>query len=537
MTRDAARLGAQTFDVLVAGGGVGGLTIAYDAALRGLSVALVERDDFGSAEPPGSSWTLDVRRPRLTTFFLGAGREWIRERRTLARIVPYAIQQVSVALPLYRSVVDGRLANRFHLMSEHLLALDRNRDVPRSLQLPAPRVISRGEAAERFPGLRRQGLTGAALWYEYLPPEPDRMTLIWARAASRQGAVLANYVEIAALRNDGRRVVGADATDRLTGARVELHARVVVDATGGDTPGSPGQPPRGWSKIVSLVTRREAGGDVLGGWTESGRLLLLFPWRGRALVGTWDMAWPPGESGEALAASDLGRMVGDANRAFPTLDLTPADIAEVHVRRLPGHGRGNSTLAIQDPATAGVDGLVTVAVAEGTTARAVAERVTDLVVGKLGRSAPKCRTALVPLPGGDFGDAISLVARIRRDYDAAFPSDTIPHLVAAYGSEARDVLSLAMSRPAWQARPADTTPVIGAQLAWAARHEMAMTLEDAVMRRTPLGTLGLPGDASLVRAADILGEELGWPPDRREQEIARFRASHGRYGTSNASKT
>jgi glycerol-3-phosphate dehydrogenase len=533
MIRDVARLGAQTFDVLVIGGTPCGLAIAYDAALRGLSVALIDRDDFGSGRSFGYLPTLDVRCPQFSVVSPAAAREWMSERRTLARIVPYAIRPVAVVLPLYRSVLGGKLATRIRLLSDSLLAFDRNRDVPQLLSLPSPEILSRGEAAERYPGLRRQGLTGAAVWHEYLATEPDRLTVVWALAAARQAAVLANHVEITAVRRDAARVVAVDVEDRLNGASTGVSARIVVDATGGAALPSLGVTPLPSSNVVSLVIPRDAADDVLGGRGQSGQRLFLVPFRGGALVSGWE--WPAGgqEKG-AVTQADLQRWVADANHAFPTLDLRPDHVTRIHVERVPSRSPGGSAVAIRDHAKDGIEGLISVTSAHDLTARAVAERVTDLVARRLGRPPSRCRTAFVPLPGGDFGDATSLVARVRRDFDAAFPSDTIPHLVAAYGSECRDVLSLAGSRSEWHARIDERSAAIGGELIWAARHEMAVTLEDALVRRTPLSAVALPDESALGRAANVLGDELGWSADRRQREIATLRTA---YGTSNALKT
>jgi glycerol-3-phosphate dehydrogenase len=126
------------------------------------------------------------------------------------------------------------------------------------------------------------------------------------------------------------------------------------------------------------------------------------------------------------------------------------------------------------------------------------------------------------------------VADARREHDEGLPADTIPHLIAAYGSRYRDVLDLAAARPEWRTRIARDSPVIGAELAHAARKEMAPTLGDVVIRRTPLGALGHPGDEPLARAAAIVGRELHWPTDRQREEVA---AVQKFYGTVNALKT
>jgi glycerol-3-phosphate dehydrogenase len=149
----------------------------------------------------------------------------------------------------------------------------------------------------------------------------------------------------------------------------------------------------------------------------------------------------------------------------------------------------------------------------------VAQRVTDTVLSKLKRSPVPCRTAVTPLPGGSLRDVGLAIADARREFDQGLPTDTIPHLIAAYGSRYRDVMEIAASRPDWRSRVAPDSPVIGAELIHAVRSEMAPTLADAVVRRTPLGALGHPGDAALQRAAVLVGEELGWDAGRRQQEI------------------
>ena len=150
----------------------------------------------------------------------------------------------------------------------------------------------------------------------------------------------------------------------------------------------------------------------------------------------------------------------------------------------------------------------------------MAERVTDIIFTKLARETVACRTATTALPGGGARDVSLAIAEARRDHDDGLPTDTIPHLMHAYGSRYRDVLDIAEGRPELRTRIADDSPVIGAELVWAARHEMAMTLADAVVRRTPLGALGHPGEPALARAAAIVGNELNWLSDRKQAEIA-----------------
>src|SRR5690242_7051528 len=143
MIRDLDQLTARTFDLLVVGGGIYGLAIAYDAAQRGLSVALVERGDFGSGSSFNHLRTIHGGLRYLQTLDLARARESVRERRTTARIAPHAVRPLPFALPLYRSLTRGRLAMRAGFTLDRIVAFDRNQDVIASHQLPAGRVVSR----------------------------------------------------------------------------------------------------------------------------------------------------------------------------------------------------------------------------------------------------------------------------------------------------------------------------------------------------------------------------------------------------------
>jgi glycerol-3-phosphate dehydrogenase len=529
VVRDLDRLTVRPFDVLVVGGGIYGLTIAYDAAQRGLAVALIERDDFGGGASFNHLRTIHGGLRYLQSFDLRRSRESMRERRTVARIAPHLVQPVPFALPLYRSLMRGKLAMRAGFLLDRLVSAGRNRGVPAPLRLPAGRVISRPSAIERFPGLRRQGLTGAAVFHDYVTTESDRLTFSYALAAVEHGATLANHLEGLEPIVEGRRVSGVRARDAIGGRKLDIAAQVVVNATGsavdvllkplGLASGVP------MLKAMNLVTRREAGDEALGGRARSGRNLFLVPWRRRALFGTWESSRPCDLGDTAVDPADVHSFIGELNEAFPALDLTIDDVTLVHRGVVPAVLRnGRVSLEgreqVRDHAAQGIEGIVTVAGTKYTTARATAERITHMLLTKLRRPSTACRTPVTALPGGSLRDVMLAVAEARRDHDTGLPSDSIPHLVAAYGSRYRDVLDLAREHQEWRARIAPDSPVIGAELVWAVRKEMAVTLADAVMRRTPVGALGCPPADALSGAAAIVGDELNWSEDRRRQEVA-----------------
>ena len=291
-------------------------------------------------------------------------------------------------------------------------------------------------------------------------------------------------------------------------------------------------------KAMNLVTRREAGAEARGPFRLRGAISFSSPGAGRALFGTWESSRATSSDDVGVRDAEVDAFIADLNLAFPALDLKPDDVSLVHRGVVPGAAGPHGSVTLEgheqfrdhgradagDAASVRVEGLITIAGTKYTTARAVAERVTTAVVAKLGREFQVCRTATTALPGGDLGDVALAIARARREHDAVLPSDTIPHLVAAYGSRFPHVIEIAADRPDWRTRIADTSPVIGAEIIWAVRHEMAVTLSDAVIRRTPLGALGFPGDAAAEQAAAIMAGELGWSDDRTRAEVAALRA-------------
>ena len=339
--------------------------------------------------------------------------------------------------------------------------------------------------------------------FDYETVEADRLTFAWALAAANHGAVIANHVEatrMLAVDSGGRRrVAGVRARDRLSGRELEIGAQVTVNATGGAVDRL--LEPLGLSarapllKALNLVTRRPGGEHALGGRAASGRHLFVVPWRGRALFGTWESGQASTPDARLVSEAEVMSFIGELNQAFPSLVLKIDEVALVHRGLVPAVAGGDGRLSLQgrermrDHASEGVEGLVTIAGTKYTTARAVAERVTDRLAAKLHRAVVPCRTAATPLPGGDL----------------------------------RDVLDLASSQPAWSQPVADGSPVIGAQLIWAVRQEMAVTLCDAVVRRTMLGALGHPGDGAAKRVARLIGGELHWSEQRVREELATLR--------------
>lgn len=478
MPRAFDSLTSRTFDLLVVGGGIYGLTIARDAAQRGLTVALIERSDFGSGSSFNHLRTIHGGLRYLQTLDLARARESIRERATLARIAPWALSPMRFVLPLGESLTRGPLAMRAGFALDRLTSVDRNRHVPPTHALPSGRVLTPRRAVAEFPALQGMPMAGAAVWSDYVTEEADRLTLSWGLAAARDGAVLFNYVEATGLLRRGKQVVGATARDVETDYAMEIAAHVVVNATGGvlDALLAPVGVATGLPMLraVNLVTSREAPPYAIGGLGSSGRNLFMVPWRGRALFGTWESARAVDRTATGVPEETIDAAITDINHAFPSWSISRADVTLVHRGIVPavvqpdGSVRLDGTEHIHDHADRGVDGLISVAGTKYTTARGVAARTIDLVFRKLSRPAVRSATATTPLP---------------------------------------------------------PPPASGeALLRHAAQAEQVVHLDDAIMRRTAIGALGRPDSTLLARAAAVVGDALGWSESDRAREISRANA-------------
>lgn len=536
LTRELAALAGRRFDVLVVGGGVHGLAVAYDAAQRGLATALVERDDFGSGASFNHQKTAHGGLRSLQSGDLRRARESVVERRTLARIAPRLLRPMPFLIGTYRSLMRSRLALRAAFRIDLLVGHDRNTGVEPELRLPRPRLVSRGAAERLFPGIRREGLTGGATWYDYQIVETDRLTLGLALAAAAHGAVLANHAEAVEFVREGRTVAGARVRDRLTGQEIEVRARLTINAAGsraGEMMAALGvRRELPLVKAMNLMTTRPAGDIALASPTRDGRMLTLTPWRGRALVGTSQSTTFVDAASEPVTADEVAAFVADANDAFPHLQLTAGHITLVHRGVVPADRdrRGRPTLKrhaeILDHDREGVPGAMTVIGVKYTTARAVAERAVDAAARKLGASVPRCRTATEVLPGASIADHEALAIETAARLGVQVPPASLAHLTALYGARSADIIALGAASPDLLEPLSPDTPALAAEVVHAIRREAARRLDDVLMHRCSIGAAGWPGDAAVQRTAAIAAAELGWTAEETEEQIARLR---GRY--------
>jgi len=533
--RDVEVLGSTTFDLLIVGGGIHGLMTAYEAAARGMRVALVEAGDFAAATSFNHQRTAHGGLRSLGSGRIGLAREAIRERRTLARIAPRLLRPLPFIVGTYRSVTKGRLALRAAFQIDKYLARRRNDGVEPELHLPPPRLTSRAATLKLFPGIRQDGLTGGASWYDYQIVYSDRLAIAVAEAADANGVVLVNYAEAIGALKDGSRVAGMRVRDALTGTEADVSAALTINAAGpragevarmfGVTGAAADLP---LVLAMNLVTSKPASDMALAAASPSGRMLTLTPWHGHALVGTMQRDEFANGPHAVANEADVDRAIADANAAFPALKLTRQDVTLVHRACVPAergkHGRAEFLGApqIRDHARHGVPGALTLVGVKFTTARATAGRAATTAARILGKAsaARRADTRMMPLPGAGIADHEALAIETARAVHLEVAPPIIRHLMTIYGDRCAAIVRLMAERSEWRMPLVAGQLNVGAEVIHAIRAETACTLADIVVRRTELGAMGYPGDEITRAAAMIAAEELGWDPPRCDREIA-----------------
>src|SRR5690349_7680611 len=458
--RDAASLAAREFDILVVGGGVYGLAIAADAASRGLSVALVEGNDFGSGTSFNHQKTAHGGLRSLQSGRIDRARESIHERRALARIAPRLLRPLPFIVGTYRSILKNRMALRAAFRLDRLLGRARNEDLEPELHLPPPRLVSRAATLKLFPGVRQAGLTGGAMWYDYQIVEGDRLNIAFAEAADAREAVLANYAEATAVLRENGRVAGMRVHDRLTGETLDVRAGLTINAAGA----SVGRVMRMFGverevlllKATNLVTSKPASDIALAAPGREGRMLTLVPWRGHALVGTSQSYTFCGPDDTRVTSAEVDAFVADANAAFPSLHLTLEDVTLVHRGVVPAQrGKGGLPDLLAAPrivnhAREGAPGAMTVVGVKYTTARGVAARVVSRAGALLGKRLPSSRTDRTVLPGAGIADHEALAIETARAVGLELAPPIIRHLTMLYGDRCAPIIRLMAEHTDWR---------------------------------------------------------------------------------------
>ncbi len=481
---DLARMAEETFDVLVIGGGITGAGVALDVASRGMTVALVERDDFASGTSGRSSRMIHGGLRYLEHLEFGIVRESLRERATLLRLAPHLVRPVRFYVP--EPEPGHRALLRTGLLVYDALAAGRN--------LGRHRAADPAELMHAVPG---GGRARPALTYLECRADDARLTLTVARTARAFGALIANHAEAEALLTGASaQVAGGRIVDRITGERFEIRARVTVNATGvwADrvrTMGSPAPPMMRPSKGVHLVFRPGAirTTAAVGLPAGGGRHIFVMPWGDRTYAGTSDTSYDGDPDDPTVTFDDVAYLVEAVAGAFPGVTERDVVASWAGLRPLLARGDGHPKdlsrrhLVLEEP-----PGLFTITGGKLTTYRAMAEALADEVANRLGVRTP-CRTARIPLGlwaplGRELAMAESVGAAMGLDPAAS------RRLVHRFGEDWRAAMAMIRDDMTLAAPMSDGLPVLAVEASMARSVEMALTEDDVLERRTRLRSYG-----------------------------------------------
>ncbi len=515
----------ETWDVVIVGGGIVGCGALLDAASRGMRAALVEQDDIAAGTSSRSSRLIHGGLRYLEQFRFPLVREALAERSRLLHLAPHLVRIEPLLFPIYGIPFASKAFYDAGLTLYDILGARRDGGWHRRL--------SKADTLELAPTLRRDGLRGGLVYHDAVEDDA-RYTLAVARTAIADGAVAITRVRATGLRSDPTygTMQAVRARDLATGADIEIRTRAVLDATGvweaeADHPFGGGAlrilPSRG----AHLVVPRERIPNKTGLTIRvPGKIVFLVPWPDHWLIGTTDAPYEGPFSHPAAAGWEIDKLLETVNETMD-VDLRREDVVGTYagLRPLIAPSGGSTVKASREHrVTVESSGVVRIGGGKYTTYRVMARDAIDAVLGKEAARARPSQTADRRLVGAADTDALQ---RIAAELDtipvlAALGPEVAARLVARHGTEAPGVVGLGaeqdLLRPLTPGRP-----FLEAEVTWAARHELAVSLDDVLARRTRLAQ-ELPdrGAAIAPRVAALLGSELGWGQTRQEREVEAY---------------
>jgi glycerol-3-phosphate dehydrogenase len=547
MIRDPNRLSHDVFDVLVIGAGIYGAFVSLDAASRGLSVALIDRGDFGNATSENSLKIIHGGLRYLQDGNFRLARQMASERKAWLKIAPHLVHPMPFLIPTTQKLTMNKSMFRVGLGINDLISFDRNRSIDSQKHIPGSRILSKEEFLRKVPLYEMKDLTGGAMWYDAQMYSSERLLLSVVLSAAQQGSLVANYVKATGFLYNHNEIKGVTAKDALTGQEFDIRARCVVNATGpwlnslvstlhDSKIGLDFQP----SIAMNLVTRQILDGMALGVpsrysiTTENGsqelhpRIFFIVPWQGYSIIGTLHAPYSGTPESFQVDETLVDDFLTEINAAYPPARLAREEVYHIHSGLLPaveGNQPGHSVKLLRESIVYdhftkdGLSGLISVIGVKYTTARRTAEEVVDLVFKKLGLKISPCQTKDTPLYGGQIHQFSDFVDQAVSHRHHALDPQVVERLVHHYGSEYTQILGYLDEDPNLGQTIIDNRTTIKAEIVHAVRREMAQTLGDVVLRRTSLGAASPPDVECLSTCAEIMAGELGWDQAQREKEI------------------
>ncbi|HEX8140353.1 MAG TPA: glycerol-3-phosphate dehydrogenase [Pyrinomonadaceae bacterium] len=521
----------KPFDLIVIGAGINGAGIARDAAVRGLSVLLLDKGDLSSGTTSWSTRLIHGGLRYLEYGEVGLVRESLRERERLLRLAPHLVRPLPMLIPIYRGQRRSRLQIRAGMLAYDLLSLDKS--------LAHHHMLSRTETLRRVPALRDEGLEGASLYYDAQVEYAERLVLENVLSAREHGAQVRTYARAERFIVEDGAVRGVEFTDLETGRAQRALSAVTVNVSGpwaDELLSTLDHPPArliGGTKGSHIVVASFAGAPRDALYVEArgdGRLFFIIPWNGMYLIGTTDFRYEGDLDDVRADEREIAYLMNETNRVIPAARLKPSDILYTYsgVRPLASsandEGRGGAGVTrrhfVYDHRER-LQGLLSIIGGKLTTYRNLSEQAVDQVFKKLGRRSPPCQTARLPLPGASVPDFAAFAEHFKTS--SRLPAEIAERLLRIYGTRAPSVLEIAREGPDLLQLFSPLSRAIGAEVLFAFRQELARNLCDCLLRRTMVGMNRAVGLDAIEGAARIAQKYLGWSQERAAREVTAYR--------------
>ncbi len=528
-SRIPANISENTFDVIIIGAGINGAGIARDAAMRGLQVLVLDKGDIGGGTTSWSTRLIHGGLRYLEHAELGLVRESLRERETLFRIAPHLVRPLPILFPIYKQAARGPLTIRVGMIAYDMLSLGKS--------LPRHRMISRDEALEQVPGLNRNGLRAAAVYYDAQVEFAERLVVENVLSAKEYGATVITYAHVQKLTSqftDADRVV--EFIDVRTGASFAPRGRIIVNAAGPwvDEVLKHAQCPSkrliGGTKGSHIIVNSFAGAPSTALYIEAEsdkRPFFIIPWDGKYLIGTTAIRFTGDLDYVVIEDDEIDYLLRETNRVMSSARLTRDEVLYTYagVRPLPytenkneeGITRRHFIQELPDQ-----ESLLSIVGGKLSTYRSLAEEAVDLIGRELGQKLPKCSTASAALPGAVSDHFHSFQEEFKRN--SGLPSQINERLLRVYGTRAPEVLKLAVQDNSLAEKFDTETGAIAAEVIFSFQEEMAETLADCLLRRTMVGFNSSAGIGADEKASAIATKHLGWSETQVQEEVTDYRS-------------
>lgn len=520
------------YDLAVIGGGIIGAGVARDAALRGLKVALLEQDDFGSGTTSRSTRLIHGGLRYLAQYDFALVGEALKERRILLEIAPHLVRPLPFLLPIYKQRGHALPLVWTGLMFYDFLRFQRG--------VPHHRLLPSNACLRLEPTLRRQGLRGGFLFYDCQCAFPERLCLENVLDAAEHDARVENHARVVALERSGSVVHGLRVHHEIPDDEVTVNARLTLNCAGPwldeveqlRDPRAPRHLRR--TKGIHLVVPRFTQHALILEAEEMDRVVFAIPWGDYTLVGTTDTDYQGPNENVRATREDIEYLIGEIERQLDH-KIGPKDVlfTTAGLRPLPNQeGRTPAEitrrhLIIDHEMENQLKGYATVVGGKITTYRNIAEEITNFALRKLGYAPTECLTAAQPLPGGRFeggwnhflADILNEAKRVNVSADIA------RHLADQYGAEAMGLLETIHQRPELGARIHPKGPWTWVQVDHAIVHEDAQTLTDVMLRRLTIGLSQGQGKTVADSVAQAMTHYMPWDENRLLREVQEYRAT------------